>query len=97
MTLVFAVGLFAGAAWGVFSLIVLEFITCDIAFFANWGAGFGAACANAVEMAMVLVAGFLVALIVAALSPKFEREVARWFRRQRGAARNRGLGLNKLR
>jgi uncharacterized membrane protein len=92
MTLtVFSVGLFAGAAWGIFSIIILEVFTCGLAFLDSWSEGFGWACANATKMGMVLLAGFLVALIVAGLSPKFEREATRWLRRQRSGARNRSI------
>ena len=80
---VFLAGFLAGFVLGVFCLIILEIAVCAIAFVGNWSAGFVAACAHSLEMGMILVAGFLVALIVSALSPNFEREVARWLRRRR--------------
>jgi len=85
---VFAAGFIVGAALGVFSLIILETVVCAVALAGNWSAGFVAACAHSLEMGMVVVAGFLVALIVSALSPKFEREVSHWLRRPRSRDRS---------
>ena len=86
---VFAVGFFTGAALGVFSLIILEAAVCAVAFVSGWHTGFVANCANSVELGAVLGAGFLVALAISSLSPKFELEVAHWLRRQPDPARDR--------
>ncbi len=85
---VFAAGFFIGAVRGVFSLAILEIAVGVVAFVGNWSAGFVVACAHSLEMAMVLVAGFLVALIALTLSPKFEREISHWPRRQRSQDRS---------
>jgi hypothetical protein len=82
---VFSAGLFAGAALGVFSLVVLECAACAITFIASWSAGLFGAFVNSMEMAVVLLAGFLVALVVSCLSPRLEHEAAHWLRRRNGA------------
>jgi hypothetical protein len=86
---VFAVGLFVGAALGVFSLIIMEITVCAVAFCGGWSGGVVAACAHSAEMGMVLAAGFLVALIVSCLSPEFELGIAHWLRRRGERPRER--------
>lgn len=85
---VFAAGFFIGAVRGVFSLAILQIAVCAVAFVGTWSAGFVAACEHSLEMGMALVAGFLVALVASALSPKFEREISHSLRRQRSRDRS---------
>lgn len=91
MLAVFAAGLFAGAALGVFSFMIMEIAVGAVAFCGGWSGGFVAACAHSAEMGMVLGAGFLVALIVSCLSPEFEFEIAHLLRRHSDRVRDRRL------
>jgi hypothetical protein len=70
MVAVFAAGSVCGIWLGVFSLVTFGGAVCMAAFVAGWGEGAVAACAQAMEMWAILIAGFLVALAGVSLAPE---------------------------